>query len=147
MPIVFELKCSDCNYMAMASSSGVLVNDDGNHVILGHPGETGRVRDLSGKTMEELLQLDRIRYVYQLVCGACGELGLYSREDLGLSTETGELGVYFRLLTYHPSDADAAHAACKSCGKHLVRGMAEMEGLVCPRCGHTTQSMVQAGIS
>jgi hypothetical protein len=147
MPIIFELKCSNCDYVAMASNSGVLVTDDGSEVILGHPGETWRVRELSGKTMEELLELDRIRYAHWLVCGACGEMGVYSREDLGLTTATGPLEVYFRQLTYHPTDADAAHAACKSCGEHSVRGMADMDGLVCPRCGNATQSMVTAGIS
>jgi hypothetical protein len=147
VPIIFDLKCSNCDYVSTASSTGFVILDDGTEEMLGHPTESVRAKTLSGLTLEELVRSGRIRYGHQLVCGACGELGLYPREELGLPTESGELNGYFAQLTYHPSDADAAHATCKSCGEHAVRGMEKLEGLTCPKCGRMTQSMEVGGIS
>src|SRR6266566_1051854 len=140
MPIVFDLKCTNCDYSAMSSNTGVVRLDDGREEILGHPAEDVRAREWTGLTLKDLVRDDRLRYAHELVCGACGKLAPYSREDLGLRTESGGLRVYFNQLTYHPSDADAANAKCKACGKRAVRGMQEMEGLICPVCRHTTQS-------
>lgn len=147
MPIIFDLKCSSCDYKSMASSTGIVILDDGTEERLGHPTESVRTKRLTGLTLEELVRTDRIRYAHQLVCGACGELGVYRREELGLSTESGDLNIYFAQLTYHPSDVDAARATCKSCGRQAVRRMDNLTDLICPKCGRITQSMEIGGIS
>ena len=147
MPIIFALTCSTCGHRAQASSTGLVVMDDGHEEILGHPAESGRAKRLTGQSLDDLLSAGRINYAYHLVCEGCGSVCLYRRSDLGLQTQAGDRATYVRQLVYQPSDEDVVGAWCKVCGRHQLRGMAELEGLICPKCGNRTQSMKVSGIS
>jgi hypothetical protein len=161
MPGIYVLKCDRCDFNVgpHITSLTFAVKDDGTEVVCPHPCERWAAEEATGKDWRVLVDEQRLRYRYGLICLNCGEFGYYGPDQLRNPpvgfTDIGN-------IVHHPSSSEARYYTCNSCGKKALYpvcgdtgcllGLLNLVGLfrkktACPRCKDGSISSEMVAIS
>jgi len=79
MPLIFEIRCSNCEFVERGLTSAYAVVDleNSQEAICPHPGERLEARELTGYQWADLVRAGRVGYRYPLTCRSCGSTDYY----------------------------------------------------------------------
>ena len=132
MPWIYKYKCSKCKFK-LPEGWGYgfyVVNDKGERIICGHPGERGHVFEVLGERAS-ILEVVRERTGFNSNC-VCLDCLHQFRADLG---EIGWSPYEGLIKEYKPRlKQEKDRRECPKCKSKNVKTELEMVGETCPKC-------------
>jgi len=127
MPPVNEYKCNKCGLSFPEGWGGYMyvIDEKGNRVRCGHPGERRVVLEVLGNEATEETIRSRTGFNSHCLCLSC-----FAKLELDIGRDEGSDSWPY----YYPAKIGRDERKCVHCGSPNVRTVFELVGERCPKC-------------